>query len=78
MKEPWWGRAAPEARDLVPVIEPELVVQLLADAAGELGILPRLQETMVQLGDVRADQTLTLADYHWQAGNQRPRASQRC
>src|SRR6185503_7821801 len=35
----------------------------LADAASEPGILPLLQETMVQLWDKRADQTLTLSAY---------------
>lgn len=44
-------------------VEPELIERLVADAASEPGILPLLQETMVQLWDVRVDQTLTLADY---------------
>jgi hypothetical protein len=44
-------------------VEPELVERLVADAASEPGILPLLQETLVQLWDARSDQTLTLADY---------------
>ncbi|HEX4418322.1 MAG TPA: CHAT domain-containing protein [Kofleriaceae bacterium] len=44
-------------------VDPELTERLLADAAAEPGILPLLQETMVQLWDARTDQTLTLADY---------------
>jgi hypothetical protein len=36
---------------------------LLADAASEPGILPLLQETLVQLWDKRTDQVLTLDDY---------------
>jgi hypothetical protein len=51
------------ARDAGVAVEPELIERLLADAAAEPGILPLLQETMVQLWDARADQTLTLADY---------------
>jgi len=51
------------ARDVGVAIDPELIERLLADAASEPGILPLLQETMVQLWDERADQTLTLADY---------------
>ncbi len=51
------------ARDLGMVVEPELVERLLADAASEPGILPLLQETMVQLWDRRQDRTLALADY---------------
>ncbi|HEX4451316.1 MAG TPA: CHAT domain-containing protein, partial [Kofleriaceae bacterium] len=54
--------AAP-ARAVGVTVEPELIVQLIADAASEPGILPLLQETMVQLWDARPDQTLTLADY---------------
>ncbi|HEX7941662.1 MAG TPA: WD40 repeat domain-containing protein [Gemmatimonadaceae bacterium] len=44
-------------------VEPELIERLVADAASEPGILPLLQEALVQLWDARADQTLTLADY---------------
>jgi WD40 repeat protein len=55
--------AAP-ARSVGVTVEPELIGQLVADAASEPGILPLLQETLVQLWDVRTDQTLTLADYH--------------
>jgi WD40 repeat protein len=44
-------------------VESELIERLVADAASEPGILPLLQETMVQLWDVHVDQTLTLADY---------------
>jgi Novel STAND NTPase 1 len=51
------------ARVVGVTVEPELVVRLVADAASEPGILPLLQETMVQLWDARADQTLTLAGY---------------
>jgi hypothetical protein len=51
------------ARDLGVCVEPELVERLLADAGSEPGILPFLQETMVQLWDRRRDQTLALADY---------------
>jgi WD40 repeat protein len=45
------------------MVEPELIDRLIAAAAAEPGILPLLQETLVQLWDKRADQTLTLADY---------------
>ena len=44
-------------------VEPELVERLLADAAAEPGILPLLQETLVQLWDKRTDQVLTLPHY---------------
>jgi hypothetical protein len=45
-------------------VEPALIERLVADAASEPGILPLLQETLVQLWDAREDQyTLTLADY---------------
>jgi len=44
-------------------VEPELIERLVGDAASEPGILPLLQEALVQLWDARADQTLTLADY---------------
>ena len=44
-------------------VEPELVERLVADAASEPGILPLLQETLVQLWDKRVNQTVTLADY---------------
>jgi WD40 repeat protein len=54
--------AAPAERVGVTV-EPELIERLVADAASEPGILPLLQETLVQLWDARADQTLTQADY---------------
>ncbi|HEX7840729.1 MAG TPA: hypothetical protein VF469_24800, partial [Kofleriaceae bacterium] len=54
--------AAP-ARDAGVEVEPELIERLLADAASEPGILPLLQETLVQLWDKRVDQRLTLADY---------------
>src|SRR5262249_31725704 len=55
--------AAP-ARDAGVDVEPELIERLTADAAAEPGILPLLQETLVQLWEKRVDQTLTLADYH--------------
>jgi WD40 repeat protein len=51
------------ARDAGVDVEPELIERLLADAASEPGILPLLQEAMVELWDKRAGQTLTLADY---------------
>jgi hypothetical protein len=51
------------ARDLGVSVEPELVERLLADAGSEPGILPLLQETLVQLWDRRQGQRLTLADY---------------
>jgi WD40 repeat protein len=51
------------ARDLGVSVEPELIERLLADAGSEPGILPLLQETLVQLWDRRQGQTLTLADY---------------
>jgi hypothetical protein len=44
-------------------VEPDLLHALVAEVASEPGILPLLQETMVQLWDKRTDQTLTLADY---------------
>jgi WD40 repeat protein len=45
-------------------LEADLVERLIADAAAEPGILPLLQETLVQLWDRRTGQTITLADYH--------------
>jgi tetratricopeptide (TPR) repeat protein len=54
--------AAP-ASDAGVVVEPELIERLLADAAAEPGILPLLQETLIQLWDARTDQVLMLADY---------------
>ncbi len=51
------------AREAGVTVEPELVERLLAHAASEPGILPLLQETLVQLWDARHDQTLSLADY---------------
>jgi WD40 repeat protein len=51
------------ARKLGVHIEPELIERLLADAGAEPGILPLLQETLVQLWDQRQAQLLTLADY---------------
>ena len=44
-------------------VEPELIERLVADAATEPGILPLLQEALVQLWDAREDQTLALTDY---------------
>jgi hypothetical protein len=38
----------------------QTIERLIADAAAEPGILPLLQETMVQLWDARSEQTLTL------------------
>jgi WD40 repeat protein len=52
-------------------VEPELIERLVADAASEPGILPLLQETLVQLWDARTDQTLTLAGYEALGDNQR-------
>ena len=43
--------------------EPALVERLLADAAGEPGTLPLLQETLVLLWDRRSYHLLRLADY---------------
>jgi hypothetical protein len=54
--------AAP-AHEIGVEVEPELVERLLADAASEPGILPLLQETLVQLWDKRTEQVLTLAHY---------------
>ena len=54
--------AAP-ARAVDVTVAPDLIERLVADAASEPGILPLLQETMVQLWDARADQALMLADY---------------
>jgi hypothetical protein len=51
------------ARAVGVTVDLELIERLMADAASEPGILPLLQETMVQLWDARSDQTLTLADY---------------
>jgi hypothetical protein len=44
-------------------VAPDLIRQLLADAGSEPGVLPLLQETMIQLWDRRQGQPLTLADY---------------
>jgi hypothetical protein len=55
--------AAP-AHDVGVVVEPELTTRLLADFASGPGILPLLQETMVEVWNRRADQTLTVADYN--------------
>jgi hypothetical protein len=54
---------AQPARGVGVEVDPALLERLLADAASEPGILPLLQETMVQLWDIRAEQRLTLADY---------------
>lgn len=51
------------AQEVGATVEPELTERLVADAASEPGILPLLQETLVQLWDARADHALTLADY---------------
>jgi len=59
------------ARDQGVEIEPELVERLLAEAGTEPGILPLLQETLVQLWDRRRDRTLTLADYQMLGGRDR-------
>jgi WD40 repeat protein len=58
-------RAAIEqpARERGVFFEPELVERLLSDAAMEPGILPLLQETLIQLWDRRRLRLLTLADY---------------
>jgi hypothetical protein len=54
--------AAP-AEGVGVTVEPGLIERLVADAASEPGILPLLQEALVQLWDTRAGQTLTLVDY---------------
>jgi len=51
------------AYDLGVHVEPELLGQLMADAGSEPGVLPLLQETLVQLWERRQGQTLTLTDY---------------
>lgn len=43
--------------------EPGLLDRLLADAAGEPGVLPLLQETLVQLWGRRRERLLTLTEY---------------
>jgi WD40 repeat protein len=57
------GAIEQPARNLGVYCEPELVERLLSDAASEPGILPLLQETLVQLWDQRACRLLTLASY---------------
>ncbi|HWO25673.1 MAG TPA: hypothetical protein VNO30_43340 [Kofleriaceae bacterium] len=57
------GAIVRPARDFGVELEPELIERLLADAGSEPGILPLLQETLVQLWDRRRGQRLTLADY---------------
>jgi WD40 repeat protein len=52
------------ARDLGVECEPELVERLLSDAASEPGILPLLQEALVQLWDQRELRALKLDHYH--------------
>jgi formylglycine-generating enzyme required for sulfatase activity len=44
-------------------LQPELVERLVADAADEPGVLPLLQETLVQLWERRQHRLLTLAAY---------------
>jgi WD40 repeat protein len=58
-------RAAIEqpARDLGVYFEPELIERLLGEAASEPGVLPLLQEVLVQLWDRRRLQLITRADY---------------
>jgi hypothetical protein len=51
------------ADDLGVSVEPELLERLLADAGAEPGVLPLLQETLVQLWERRQGQPLRLADY---------------
>ncbi len=51
------------ARNVGVGVEPALIERLIADAASEPGVLPLLQETMVQLWDKRVEQALCLADY---------------
>jgi hypothetical protein len=51
------------ARDLGVTVEPALVERLLGDAGSEPGILPLLQETLVELWERRRGQWLALADY---------------
>ena len=58
-------RAAIEqpARALDVYFEPGLIDRLLADAAGEPGVLPLLQETLVQLWGRRRERLVTLTAY---------------
>ncbi len=58
-------RAAIEepARELGVHFEPELLERLVADAASEPGILPLLQDALIQLWERRRLRLLTLADY---------------
>ncbi len=51
------------ARDLGVRVARELIERLLADAGMEPGVLPLLQETLVQLWDRRRKKKLRLADY---------------
>jgi hypothetical protein len=50
-------------------VEPALVERLLADAGSEPGILPLLQQTLVELWRRRQDQRLALADYYVAPGD---------
>jgi len=58
-------RAAIEnpSRDCGVYIEPALVERLLGDAATEPGVMPLLQETLVQLWDRRRLRLMVLSDY---------------
>lgn len=51
------------ARALEVYFEPGLIDRLLADAAGEPGALPLLQETLVQLWGQRSERLITRAAY---------------
>jgi CHAT domain/WD domain, G-beta repeat len=59
------------AHEVGVTVEPSLIDRLVVDAAFEPGLLPLLQETLVQLWDKRVDQTLTLADYEVLGDGQR-------
>ncbi len=55
-------------------LEPRLLERLLADAAGEPGVLPLLQETMVLLWEEMEDRSLSLGAYE-QLGSTSPTSS---
>ena len=58
------GRAIVEPAAAVGVrIEPALVERVVADAADEPGVLPLVQETLVQLWELRQRRLLTLESY---------------
>ena len=59
------------ARDVGVFLEAELLERLLADAAGEPGVLPLLQETMRLLWGKRQRRLLTLSSYEQLGGEGR-------